>query len=110
MTTEEFNKIANTQIDACRSILGVKHEEYTLDNADRLDYFKRAAILEKASPKSALLGMLAKHLISISDMCASEKNYSKARWEEKITDSINYLILLRALVEEENGQNTNKNP
>jgi hypothetical protein len=40
-------------------------------------------------------------------MCTDKQPYSLDRWNEKITDSINYLLILRAVVEEEhaNGQN-----
>ena len=47
------------------------------------------------------MGMLSKHLISVSDMCMGEQQYSKEQWDEKITDSINYFLILRAIVEEE---------
>lgn len=57
------------------------------------------------TPKQALLGMLSKHLISVSDMCVSG-SYSKQLWTEKITDSINYLLLLKAMVEEEARRET----
>lgn len=45
--------------------------------------------------------MLSKHLVSISDMCVDGREYSVERWTEKITDSINYLLILRAMIEEE---------
>jgi hypothetical protein len=44
--------------------------------------------------------MMAKHTVSIYDMCNSGKEYSIDMWNEKITDSINYLLLLRALIED----------
>ena len=44
--------------------------------------------------------MMAKHTVSVYDMCNIGDNYPLELWSEKITDSINYLILLRALVEE----------
>ena len=50
------------------------------------------------------MGMLSKHLISISDMCTDERQYSREQWDEKITDSINYFLILRALVEEESNE------
>lgn len=71
---------------------------------DRLAHFKKAAVIMNASPKEALLGMLSKHLVSVSDMCTDKREYSLARWDEKITDSINYLLILRALVEEEHHE------
>ena len=108
MSNNEFDKIIKAQIDKCYSLLNVKHKEYSAINSDRLGYFKRAGTLEKIDPKAALFGMFVKHLVSIADMCYSNKQYTKEHWEEKITDSINYLLLLKALTEEENnGQNTN---
>ena len=40
--------------------------------------------------------MMAKHTTSVYDMVESGKPYSLELWDEKITDHINYLILLRA--------------
>lgn len=57
-----------------------------------------------STPKAALMGMFSKHLISISDMCTDERQYSREQWDEKITDSINYFLILRALVEEESNE------
>ena len=45
--------------------------------------------------------MMAKHIISIYDMCFSEQAaYTQSMWDEKITDTLNYLFLLNALVRE----------
>lgn len=84
-----------------------KGEEYAPDKTvDRLAHFKKAAVIIEGTSKEALLGMLAKHLVSLSDMITDGKQYPVERWDEKISDSINYLLLLRALVEEDgNGQN-----
>lgn len=41
-----------------------------------------------------------KHIISIVDMIKSHQEFSKDLWLEKITDAINYLILLRCLIME----------
>ena len=70
-------------------------------NADRLAHFKKAAAIMSTTPKAALLGMLSKHIVSVSDMCTDNRNYPIEKWDEKITDSINYLLILRAIVEEE---------
>jgi hypothetical protein len=44
------------------------------------------------------MGMLSKHLISVLDMCMDKQQYSKEQWDEKITDCINYFLILRAIV------------
>lgn len=51
------------------------------------------------------MGMLTKHLVSLSDMCGKTESlgatYPVAAWEEKIGDAINYLVLLEAIVKEQ---------
>lgn len=103
MTTEKFNNIINWQIEHCKSILCSKAEEYA--TADRLHNFKIAGALQGISPVQALMGMMAKHTVSVADMCMSGETYPQELWDEKITDSINYLLLLSALVWEENNEN-----
>jgi hypothetical protein len=51
--------------------------------------------------------MLAKHLVSLADMCKGityRPDYQPQEvWEEKLTDAHNYLFLLEALVKERYG-------
>ena len=106
MNQKEFNEVIGRQTDRCKSMLIAKGSEYAskaVKNAavDRLAHFKKAAVVMNSTPKAALMGMLSKHLISVSDMCTDERQYAKEQWDEKITDSINYFLILRAIVEEE---------
>lgn len=110
MKIDVFNKVVKEQLLTCENLLIGKGHEYAPDavdenNVDRLAHFKKAAAIIGGTPKEALLGMLAKHLVSISDMCTDGHAYTKDRWTEKITDSINYLLLLKAVVEEEAKEN-----
>ena len=100
MNQKVFNEIVRNQIEKCVDTLGVKATEYAEDS-DRLHNFKNAAGMMGCDPKEALAGMMAKHTISVYDMCRSGKSYPIELWNEKITDHINYLLLLRGLVEEE---------
>lgn len=76
----------------------------TGDNSDRLSAFKTAAVIQGSTPQRALAGMMAKHIISIYDMCfAQEASFETEVWNEKITDTLNYLFLLKAIVKEGNG-------
>lgn len=100
MTAKEFNMIIERQLQTCKDILCKKAEEYAADE-DRLHNFKNAAGMMSCNPKEALAGMMAKHTISVYDMCRSDKQYPMDLWNEKITDHINYLLLLKALVVEE---------
>ena len=63
--------------------------------------FKAAAALQHTTPERALAGMLAKHIVSLYDMCFDgDTDYDISTWNEKITDSLNYLFLLKAIVKE----------
>ena len=82
MNQKEFNEVIIRQTDRCKSMLVAKGAEYApraVKNTavDRLAHFKKA------------------------DMCMGEQQYSKEQWDEKITDSINYFLILCAIVEEE---------
>lgn len=100
MNQEEFEEVFELVVEQSRSVLLNKAREYASDE-DRLHNFKKTAAFLGGTPEQALMGFMTKHLVSISDMVGSNKNYSRAQWDEKIGDSINYLILLRALVIEE---------
>ncbi len=99
MNSVEFAQILNSQLATCESVLNVKGVEYATE--DRLHNFKVAAELEGVIPRQALAGMMAKHTVSIYDMCGSTEAFPLDVWSEKITDHINYLILLCAIVQEE---------
>lgn len=104
MNSEWFEKVIKEQIKTCEDVLIGKAKEYATDD-DRLHNFKNAAGMMSCGPKEALAGMMAKHTISVYDMCRSGKDYPIELWNEKITDHINYLLLLKAIVEEEGGEN-----
>ena len=98
MNNADFTTVLNQQLTRCSDVLVNKAKEYA--TGDRLHNFKVAAALQECAPRQALAGMMAKHTVSIYDMCMSCEYFSMEMWNEKITDHINYLLLLRALVEE----------
>ena len=111
MRTEQFEEVINNRIETCKSVLCSKAEEYATD--DRLHNFKVAGKLQKCTPVKALGGMMAKHTVSVYDLIddyEQGKTISQEMWAEKIGDSINYLLLLTALLEEDkNGDEEIKN-
>lgn len=101
MKTEVFNEIIEKRIEKCKEVLINKAAEYATE--DRLHNFKTAAGLQSCSPVKALGGMMCKHTVSVYDLIKdfeAGKETSLDMWEEKIGDSINYLLLLTALIEE----------
>ncbi|QDH47953.1 hypothetical protein PQB78_gp40 [Arthrobacter phage Xenomorph] len=100
MNADKFNRVIEAQLDRSSNVLLKKSTEYATDT-DRLHNFKVAAALQGCDAKKALQGMMAKHTVSIYDMCNSNDIFGEELWNEKITDHINYLLLLQAVVTEE---------
>lgn len=98
MNSAKFEKIVNSQFRYCYDLLFEKAKQYNIGTEDRLHAFKVAAEFQGITSKQALLGMLSKHLVSISDMIKNDTEHAEEVWNEKISDSINYLLLLKALV------------
>lgn len=101
MTQAEFNMVLERQMTGCSETLQRKTKEYTGDSPDRLSAFKVAGAMQGCKPEQALAGMMAKHIVSLYDMCyADGEHFDMEIWDEKITDTLNYLFLLRAVIEE----------
>lgn len=104
MNSKRYNKIINDRLVKCTQLLCAKSDEYATD--DKLHNFKVAATLQGCTPITALAGMMCKHTVSVYDLIRDNeegKKIPKELWEEKIGDSINYLLLLTALIEEQEG-------
>lgn len=104
MKEVRFNEIINERLIKCTQLLCAKSDEYATE--DKLHNFKVAARLQGCTPIKALAGMMCKHTVSVYDLIRDNeegKQIPKELWEEKIGDSINYLLLLTALIEEKDG-------
>ena len=101
MTTTDFNaRLKDLQAHTI-DVLTAKAAEDATD--DRLHNFKAAAALQRITPVEALGGMMVKHTVSVYDLIhdyGTGKAIPPELWAEKITDSINYLSLLWALLNE----------
>jgi len=117
MEHKKFNKLLEAAIKRIRSKLASKSVEYSTDS-DKLYNFKRSGERRRKTPEEALMGMAEKHYTSITDIVdkieaeAQKKGLyvvvrppflTKEILEEKITDGINYYILLEALIKERYG-------
>jgi hypothetical protein len=100
MDVATFQKVVARRQHECSRILTEKAGEYA--RGDRLSNFKKAAAFRNTYPEDALQGMNIKHLISLEEMIedlANEREpWAREKWEEKITDAINYFMLLEALL------------
>ena len=98
----EFSLCLRDRMDLIRDVLDQKSYEYSGDD-DRLHNFKAGSKLCGLTPKVYLLGLMAKHLQCVKELCYEHLPNEEELVEEKIGDSINYLILLEALMKEERG-------
>lgn len=111
MDKQGFDKIVEERITKIKKVLESKGEEYSHleiideDRAkeDRLHQFKKAGEILECTAERALMGMKIKHDVSVYNMIKMLENGilpSEEKIDEKIGDSINYLILLEALLKE----------
>jgi hypothetical protein len=103
MNAKDFDKIVGARLNWCEKTLCAKGDEYARDG-DRLWNFKAAGRKRNQHPAQALAGMEVKHDVSVDDIIdglARGIVPPKELVAEKIGDSINYLLLLEGLIEEE---------
>ena len=94
---DKYKSCIEETIKMCTDVLLKKNKEYA-DDIHPFHNFQIAAELQNTTLIKALAGMMAKHTSSIYDMCNSKKEYPLEKWNEKIVDHINYLLILRAMV------------
>ena len=105
MTHKDFDKLVDYVVtERIKNVMCQKSTEYAR-GGDKLYNFKRAAKISGETPLVCLRGMKLKHDVSILDMLDDEDiglktPHTREKWEEKIGDDINYLILMLALLYE----------
>ena len=103
MTKKEFFEFVGEELAHTMDVLEVK-SVYN-DPNDYFSYFDRVGALLGSTSEEALFALMSKHIISIADLCKkSETDFNI--WQEKLTDTINYLLLLGGMEKEKcNEQN-----
>ena len=109
ISERDFNDLIVDQIEVCKSMMVGKAQEYAADDdcviRDRLHNFHLASAISGRNELQSAAGMMVKHTTSIYDLIAQSEttpmtDKQRMLWIEKITDHINYLLILRVLVEE----------
>ena len=98
MNADQFGLLLDERLASIKAVLGSKAKEYAI--GDRLYNFKRAAEIARTTPQKALFGMFLKHLVSVLDLIEGSIPPTDHLINEKIGDTINYLILLEAILKE----------
>lgn len=108
---DDFNALMEARFETCKKVLSAKSDEYSTAT-DKLHNFKVAAKMQTITPESALRGMWTKHLVSMLDIIRVIEYHgiipTKELLNEKVTDVINYTVLLEALIEERRLQGAKK--
>lgn len=102
MDAKRFSDLLEERILKIRSTLTDKADEYA-STTDVLHNFKQAAFMQGITPAEALRGMMSKHLVSVMDLIRTQAKggyIGDAMVNEKVGDSIVYLILLEAIFKE----------
>lgn len=101
MNSKEFAQVFDEQMQLCNDVLFQKAGEYATDD-NRMHNFNAGAAISGKTPVEVLGGYMLKHTISVYHMIGegNPQAFSREKWTEKITDHINYLILLQALLQE----------
>lgn len=103
MIREEFSKKVEKRIDLIRQTLLTKHKEYAKDDNVFRNFDEAAGGFSlHGSSAEVLWSYMTKHLVSIKDIVADNKPVNTEAVSEKIGDVINYLILLEAMLNQQN--------
>jgi hypothetical protein len=100
VTHEQFAKLVDDQLDYCRQLMVVKGAEYN-PHTDRLANFRIGADIAGVPAAQYLWGLMIKHFASLREVVIGGHAISADQLKEKITDIINYLLLLKALLEDQ---------
>jgi len=96
----DLETIADTLFANCKEVLVRKNDEYTI-NKDVLHNVYQAASLQGLTLTQLVTALMSKHTVAIFNMVTSKNAFSEEVWDEKIIDQINYLILLKIALEED---------
>ena len=104
MNTKTFKALMEHRLEHCEKLLISKGKEYNEED-DRFKSFRMAGLEQGCSSVRALDGMWSKHRVSIQQeirkMEADPTYIPSDTWiKEKLTDNINYTVLLEGLIRE----------
>ena len=108
MDREEFAKYKEDILSKAEEVMAKKESEYH-STYDVLSNLRLIAEFRETSTPAAIMNLIAKPLVSISQMVTREfidlpeprLDYSLEAWDEKFVDSINYLLKLYAAIRED---------
>lgn len=107
MEQQEFEKVFAETIETIKQLLVVKGGEYA-GSEDRLANFKRGAALTGATPLQVAFIYASKHYDAVAtfvrDRAKGVERLRSEGIEGRLADLINYCILMKALIEENEAE------
>ena len=102
MQSVNFKEMCRRRLNYCINLMfGPKDVEYTRNN-DKFHAFKSASNFDKEAPERSLWGMWKKQIVSIRDIIndidAGKPLPPYTVIAEKLSDNINYTLLLEGLI------------
>ncbi len=96
LTDKELESLIQERIERCKEVLFKKSEEYSSES-DRMRNFNTAGRMLGIPPYKVAFMYMMKHFESVYEIVINDQPASPTLWEEKITDLINYLLLIDAM-------------
>lgn len=102
--TEFSTFVEETQVlfDRCVTLLKSKSNDYA-DGSDAFTNFKTAAQIAGISPHQTLLTLLGMKLSRLTQLIGKGKQAQHESVEDTLLDLINYIVLLRGMLKEQEG-------
>ena len=106
MTNDRYNKTIRNFLGESHKMASEKRIEYTISqgNKDVHANFKNVGNRLYIDPKKAIMVYLLKHMDSITNYVNKGTEYSDEKIEGRISDAIQYLLLLVTLITDEKQQ------
>lgn len=98
MNSKEFNALKEAQLERLDGLIDMR----SVGNGDDLLHtLKQAADLQSISLREAIAGYMADHTVTLYDMMRDHEVWSMDVWEAKITEQMADLLMLNAVIKEE---------
>ena len=100
MTNKDFYNLVDSTFKECLEILKKKGEDYTVGSSDALANFKKAGEAIELEPTKIWYIFANKHWQAITNYVRTGGQSESEPIEERIKDMLNYLLLLKGLIQE----------
>ncbi len=100
-----FLQDTQTMLDRCMSLLKSKSNDYA-EGSDAFINFKTAAQIAGISPEQTLLTLLGMKISRLTQLIGKGKRAKNESVEDTMLDIINYVVLLRGMMQEQENPPT----